>query len=360
VAFVLGILSPALVAQDTPPTQKEIQVLVDKAAAYLKKSQDADGRFAYKYGGPGITALVAAGLIRNGYSPEHPVVARALAALDKSVQKDGGVYDKGLANYTTCVAIMAFKEANTKGRYDQVIKNAGKFLKTLQFDESVIEDKDVKFGGVGYDGKSRPDLSNTQYFVEALIAAGVPPNDPAIQNALKFVSRCQNLPGETNDQPFAKLTTPDDKGGLTYNPIVTDKNPNRTPVGGLRSAGVMTYAGLKSFLHAGVDRNDPRVKAAIDWIRRHYSLDTNPGQGKSGLFYYYHTFGKAMDSWGADTFEDADGKKHLWRRELFETLKKQQREDGSWVNENGAFLENNPDLATAYALLALSYCQPKK
>ena len=57
VALILGILSPALVAQEAPPTQKEIQVLVDKAAEYLKKSQDAEGRFAYKFGGPGITAL---------------------------------------------------------------------------------------------------------------------------------------------------------------------------------------------------------------------------------------------------------------------------------------------------------------
>ena len=46
--------------------------------------------------------------------------------------------------------------------------------------------------------------------------AGVPKDDPAMQRALKFVSRCQNLPGETNDQPFAKKTTDDDKGGLTY------------------------------------------------------------------------------------------------------------------------------------------------
>src|SRR5262245_8891983 len=160
-----------------------------------------------------------------------------MAYLEKSVQKDGGVYDKKLANYTTCVALVTFTEANKKGQYDTLIKNATKFLKTLQYDDSLVEEKDAKFGGVGYDGKERPDLSNTQYFVDALLAAGVPKNDPAIQRALKFISRCQNLPGETNDQPFAKKTTADDKGGLTYNPIVSDKNKDATPEGGLRSAG---------------------------------------------------------------------------------------------------------------------------
>ncbi|MBV9123027.1 MAG: hypothetical protein JO112_06705, partial [Planctomycetes bacterium] len=100
---------------------------------------------------------------------------------------------------------------------------------------------------------------------------------------------------------------------------------------------------------------------AIGWIRAHYTLDQNPGEGQRGLFYYYHTFGKAMDALGQDQFEDASGKKHDWRRELFETLKKRQKADGSWSNDQSqAFLENNPDLCTAYALMALSYCRPAK
>jgi len=337
---------------------KEVQVLVDKARDFLKKRQGDDGSFSPKFGGPGITALVAAGLLRNGVPADDPLVAKSLAYLEKSVQKDGGIYDRKMANYTTSVALLAFADANTKGQYDAVIKNAAKFLKTLQFDEASVEDKDVKFGGVGYDGKSRPDLSNTQYFVDALIAAGVPKSDPAIQRALKFVSRCQNLPGETNDLPFAKKTTPEDKGGLVYNPVVTDKDKNLTPEGGLRSAGVMTYAGLKSFIHAGLTKDDPRVKAALDWISRHYALDTNPGQGTAGLFYYYHTFAKAMNVLGDDQFIDKAGVKHDWRKELIEMLQKKQKPDGSWSNENSAFLENNPDLATAYALLALSYTRP--
>src|SRR5947199_29007 len=80
------------------------------------------------------------------------------------------------------------------------------FLKRLQFEDDA---KDVKYGGVGYNKGDRPDLSNTQYFIDAMLAAGVPRDDPALQRALKFVSRCQNLPGETNDQPWAKKTTED-------------------------------------------------------------------------------------------------------------------------------------------------------
>ncbi|HBI42345.1 MAG TPA: hypothetical protein DDY78_05725, partial [Planctomycetales bacterium] len=102
----------------------------------------------------GVTALVVSGLLRNGYGDDDPVVAKGLAYLEKSVQKDGGVYSKGLANYTTSVALMAFQEANKGGKYDAVIKNAAKFLKGLQQDEA--DPNNPKSGGVGYDGKTPP------------------------------------------------------------------------------------------------------------------------------------------------------------------------------------------------------------
>jgi squalene-hopene/tetraprenyl-beta-curcumene cyclase len=361
-SLTLGILTliiaPAVRAADPDPA--EVRAVIDKAVSALKPMQGEDGSFAPKLGGPGITALIAAGLIRAGHAPDDPVVPKCLSYLEKNVQKDGGIYNKQLANYTTCVALMTFKDANKNGKYDAIIANATRFLKSLQSDAG--DESETKFGGVGYNGKERPDLSNTQFFVEALLAAGVPKDDPAVQNAMKFISRCQNLPGETNDRPFAKKTSADDRGGLTYNPADADdpKSKNRTPEGGLRSAGTMTYAGLKSFLYAGMSKDDQRVKAALDWIARHYTLDENPGAGQAGLYYYYHLFAKAMDALGEAEFTDAKSVKHNWRQELFEALKKRQRADGSWVNENKAFLEDRPELATAYAILALSYCVPHK
>jgi squalene-hopene/tetraprenyl-beta-curcumene cyclase len=357
-AVVAVALAVAVPLRAAGPDAAELQASVDKALDFLRTRQNEDGSFAPKLGGPGITALIVAGLIRNGVSPDHPVVEKAMKYLEKQVQPDGGIYNKQLANYTTCVALVAFRDANKNGRYDAIIANAAKFLKSLQADPG--DESDTKFGGVGYNGKERPDLSNTQFFVEALIAAGVSKDDPAVKNAMKFISRCQNLPGETNPLPFAKKTTDDDKGGLTYNPADADneKSPNRTPVGGLRSAGTMTYAGLKSFLYAGLSKDDERVKAAVDWIGRHYTLEQNPGAGTAGLYYYYLLFAKAMDALGQDEFAAKDGK-HDWRKDLFDALKKRQQSDGSWVNDNRAFLENTPELCTGYALLALSYCKKK-
>lgn len=348
-------LTGAPAQAQTGPQAKEVRAVVEKAVGYFKTSQGADGSFAPKVAGPGISALVAAGLIRYGYSPREPLLAKTLAYLEAQVQKDGGIYSKILANYTTSVALMAFKEANSDGRYDSILKNGAKFLQRLQQEGS---DQELKFGGFGYDGTKRPDLSNSAFALEALMAAGLAKDDPAVQKALKFISRCQNLPGEFNDQPFAKKTTKEDLGGFTYNPRDADDHPHRTPEGGLRSLGAMTYGGLKSFLYAGVSKDDPRVKAAVGWMRRHYTLEENPGMGQAGLYYYYHTFGKAMAALGEETFVDAAGKKHPWRRELFEALKKRQQANGSWSNAGDrTFQEANPDLATAFAVLALSYCQ---
>jgi squalene-hopene/tetraprenyl-beta-curcumene cyclase len=354
-------MQPAAVSgqEGTGAQPKEMQAVVAKAVDYLKSSQGKDGSFSPKIAGPGVTAVVVAALLRNGVSPKEPVVVKGLAYLETQAQPDGGIYSKMLATYTTAVALVAIKEANQDGKYDTVIKKAGDFLKKIQHAEDV---PDLNHGGFGYDAKSRPDTSNTAYAVEAMIAAGVPKDDPAIQRALKFISRCQNLPGpELNDQAFAKQTTEDDKGGFTYDPKLSDKSRYKTADGGLRSLGGMTYNGLKSFLYAGVGKDDPRVKAAVNWVRNHYTLEENPGMGKAGLFYYYTTFAKALDAYGEDPFVDGKGQKHMWRQELFQTLQKQQQANGSWRNAGDrGFQEDNPDLATGFALMSLSYCKSAK
>jgi squalene-hopene/tetraprenyl-beta-curcumene cyclase len=346
------------------PSADDLKAVVGKAVEYLKGAQKENGNFASdpRAGEPGLTALIAAALIKNGVPADNPVVAKALKFLEGKVQKDGGVYDRGLSNYMTCLAVVTFKEANAGGKYDKIIDNAVKYVKSLQFADGLTEDN-TSYGGAGYDrpDKGRPDLSNTQFMVEALIAAGVKKDDPVIQRALTYVSRSQNLESEFNKLAYAKKAGDADKGGFVYNLSDADnaKSPKRTAEGGLRSEGGMTYAGLKSFLYAGVSKDDKRVKAALEWVRKNYTVTENPGQKDAGLYYYYHTFAKAMDALAEDQFADAKGVKHDWRQELFDELKKRQKANGSWANSNGAFLESLPELATAFAVLALSYTKKK-
>jgi squalene-hopene/tetraprenyl-beta-curcumene cyclase len=125
----------------------------------------------------------------------------------------------------------------------------------------------------------------------------------------------------------------------------------------------MSYAGLLSFIYAGVEKEDPRVVAAVEWIRSHYTVDENPGMGAQGLYYNYHTMAKALAHWGEDPLLLPDGSEARWRKDLTEKLVSLQRIDaetslGFWINDQGRWWENNPVLATSYSLLALELALP--
>ena len=126
--------------------------------------------------------------------------------------------------------------------------------------------------------------------------------------------------------------------------------------GGLRSYGSITYAGLKSLIYAGLTESDPRVEAAVGWLRKNYSTTKNPGLGLRGLYYYYHTMSRTMDVLGGEYFADDAGVSHFWKGELIEVFSRRQRPDGSWANSNPMWFESDPNLVTGYALIVLSYC----
>ena len=353
--FVLAVVM-SLVARPIVAAEPEVKTLVAKGVQFLRTSQAEDGSFS-KEAGPGVTALVTASLLRSDLPSSDPTVSRALEYVLKHQQPDGGIYgkDSHYQNYETSLAILCLVEANTDGRYDEQIKKADGFLKKIQWDEGEGHDIDSpNYGGGGYGRHSRPDMSNTTFLVDALKAAGAGEDDPALQKALIFVSRSQNLESEHNATEFAAKVN---DGGFYYTPAAGGSSQAGTTAnGGLRSYGSMTYAGLKSMIYAGVDQDDPRVKAAYEWIQRHFTLAENPGMGQQGLFYYFHTFAKALEAIGDDEIVDANGEKHPWRQELTKRLAELQNEDGSWLNKNDRWMEADPNLVTGYALLALSYC----
>jgi squalene-hopene/tetraprenyl-beta-curcumene cyclase len=324
---------------------------------FLKTTQADDGSWT-QASSPGIGGLVTAGLLRAGARPDDPAVAKALKYLSGFIQKDGGIYEPNTShkNYETSICLLAFHAANSDGKYDQVIANAREFLKKLQWDEGEdTKPDDPKFGGAGYGRSQRPDLSNTAFLLDALKAAGVAKDDEAMKNAIIFVSRCQNLESEHNTTAFASKVN---DGGFYYTPAAGGASmAGPTENGGLRSYASMTYAGLKSMIYAGLGPNDPRVKAAVTWIKKHYTLEENPGMGQAGLYYYYHTFAKALDAMELATITDDKGTEHAWRKELGEHLLSLQKENGSWINPETRWMEADPNLTTAYVLLTLPFCE---
>jgi squalene-hopene/tetraprenyl-beta-curcumene cyclase len=357
----LAVTLPCFAAPPTAavPDAQTYQQTVDRAIQFLRSKQAPDGSFA-RTSGPGVTAVTTTGLMRVGLTPNDPMVAKALKYLESFQQKDGGIYNPrdGVPNYETSLAIVCFQEANSDHRYDKLVKQAEKFLKGIQWggENQPADQSNPAYGGAGYGKHKRPDLSNTQFFLDALKAAGDGPDDPAVQRAMIFVYRCQNLESEYNTTPFP-AKNPD--GGFYYTPAAGgDSEAGKLPNGGLRSYASMTYAGLKSMIYAGVKADDPRVKAAVKWCQMHYGLEDNPGIGKAGLYYYYQTFAKALDASGLKSIKDEKGVEHDWRQDLLAALQARQRPNGSWVNDDKHWFENEPCLVTGYALLSLSYCRP--
>lgn len=318
----------------------------------------------------GMTAMVI-GALQSVPEPRgeriQGTIDDALDWLASLQNEDGSIHQGRLANYVTSASILALAKSKDPVHL-KAVERARDYLISLQADEGEGYSSDHPFyGGIGYGGDERPDLSNLQMALEALVASGVDQDHESFQRAVKFLERCQNR-SESNDIRIVDgetITIPGNDGGAAYFPgdskagFVELEGGERIP----RSYGSMTYALLKGFVFAGLKPDDPRVEAAWSWLQENYTLDVNPGFEHSadptasyqGLFYYFHSMARALNAFGADTVETPDGKVHAWRPQLAGRLiAMQSKIDGSWVNENASrWWEGNPVLATSYAMLTL-------
>lgn len=352
-------------------TAAQAATLINQGLAWYAANQDETGGWSLGNGAmrPAITGLVAKAMVQHpDLTTETPLVAQAYEILLSYQQEDGGIYDpeQGQQNYTTAIAVMALAAADDP-KFKEPMAKAVDYLLGLQIvpgaegpDGFEIDKASPFVGGVSYGRHGRPDLSNVGFWVQALHEAGVEGENPAMQRALTFVTRTQNL-SETNPLEYAREGTND--GGFIYAPAQRDQTTPESKAGelaggGFRSYGSMTYVGFKSLLYAGLTDEDPRVKAAFGWIQDHWRLDSNPNmpakQSLEGLYYYYHAFAKALRAFGQDEIKADDGQPpHNWRAELIAALAERQQADGSWLNKEDRWGESDPNLATAYSILAL-------
>jgi squalene-hopene/tetraprenyl-beta-curcumene cyclase len=353
---LLSGMGPLPMTQAAPPdpVKTKAKAAVEKGLGYLRATQEADGSWS-RY--PAITALAVSGFLRNGKTEvNEPAVAKGIQYILRSAKPNGAIYSAdnpatALPNYNTALCVMAL--ALTKNpAYKKTIANAQKYLETSQFDEGEgVALSDPMYGGIGYGSKQdRPDLSNLQMALESLKDSGEPSSAPVFKKAITFLQRVQNRQ-ESNDQAWAK-EGPND-GGFIYDSKGRTENKSG---GAYASMGAMTYAGLKSYIYCGVNKNDPRVQSAWNWIQGHYTTAEHPGMGDASLYYYYHTMAKTLSVYGQKTITDSSGKPHDWSHELAEQIVSQQKPDGAWFNSNARFRENEPVLVTSYTLIALSYC----
>lgn len=364
-------------AADTPRTppaaftaeaslRHEVQRAIDRGLAWLRTNQHPEGWWSTR-DHPALTALALAafkGDPAGRYRQDDPDwLKKGFSYLLSCAQPDGGIHQSNLVNYNTAVSMMGLLAAN-RPEYDPVLRKARRFLLGLQVDFGEQGKLDTPFdGGIGYGTHyTHSDMGNTLAALEALYHSKRLVEDQALADArdlnweaaIHFLQSCQNLPAY-NKETWAS-DDPANKGGFIYYPGHSMAGAETNAASGrvtLRSYGSISYAGLLSYIYADLKRDDPRVTAVFDWLRRNYTLTENPGMGPQGLYYYFHTLAKALAIYGVSDLELHTGQRLNWRKELALRLLNLQQRDGSWVNDNGRWWERDPALVTSYAVLAL-------
>ncbi|MBI3858401.1 MAG: terpene cyclase/mutase family protein [Planctomycetes bacterium] len=379
--LVLALGGSAGFAAPQDDVAKKVTATYEGAADWLAGQQDASG--AWKQGAgdkavpsPAFTGLITAALggapgkLKGKYKP---VVDKSIAYLLSKVNTDGSIGEGPtgtfMKTYATGIALMAFASVERTDKVANAIRGAQAYLKNNQLKEG----KDP--GGMGYGDESPggkkgvANLSTTGFAAEGLKQSGLPQDDEFWKLVVKFVRKCQNN-SETNTDPEfvaalkAKGLSVGDDGSLFYAPIadpaaqkagirkVADKEV-------IQGYGAMTYDGLKTYIYAGLKKDSPEVKSAIDWVRKNYSMEVHPGfafdqvqrHHLRGLYHYYLVMSRGLEAYGENPFETFDGKKHDWPRELGEQLVKSVKENKLWMNDNPGWFEGDPVLVTGYVLV---------
>ncbi len=347
-ALLLAAFSTAVTAAETmdPQLREQARRAADRGLHFLREQQAEDGSWSKSVG---VTALGLRAFLdsHRGYNEsDGAFITRPVQFILSKANEDGSLSET-LQNrsYNTALALTAIAAAKNP-QYDGVIAKGQAFLTKHTVDEGEGYDPaHPYYGGIGYGGDERPDMSNQFFSLQALRATALDPQDPVWEKAILFVSRSQNR-SESNDQQWSG-----NDGGFIYMP-----GGNIEPFKGTESYGTMTAVGMISLLYAGIDKTDPRVQAGYEWFRKHYTLDTVPGTDlKDGIFYHYYAFAHCMAAFGETEVVDADGQRHNWRNDLAQKLLSLQAADGSWVNKDSPrFWQNNPQLVTAWSVNALN------
>ncbi len=363
VATVAGAGPDAPVAQSG--RRAEAFRAIEKGLAWLKQHQNSDGSWSLPEH-PALTALPLTAFLQEKKgapgAAQPPFIEKGFDFIRSKAKPDGSIYEKGLSNYNTSVCLLALLAKNDP-KDEALMRRAHDFIASLQARNMTDESLD---GGMGYGPtavsakRQHPDLDNTLMALEAIRAYRQahpqlerPAADLNWKAAIEFISRCQNLP-EKNP---AASAAPANRGGFVYYPGYSNAAPDdgSDP---LRSYGSMTYAGLLSFIYADVKKDDVRVKSAVEWLKKNFSVDENPNMGPAGFYYYLNLMSKGLTAAEIKELDTADGRKISWAAGAVRKLAALQKPDGSWSNdESGRFMEKDPVLVTSYCILSLELAQ---
>ena len=353
-----------------------LQEAIARGTAYLEARQSADGGWRSDVYGNFRAGDAVSPLALMALESEAAAFRAGCGFLDRLAAPDDG--DHGL-DYPAYTAALAVRALVRHGAERAAVDRWTAILRRHQLVERLgWRPDDAEFGGWGYaiveprkPGADElrlpllePNLSATVFAIEALRACGIAAGDPAIAGALVFVERCQNV------APVPAAADPAfDDGGFFF--VLDDAERTKAGPAGrdrhgrerFRSYGSATADGLRALLACGLPADHPRVAAARAWLERNFAADVHAGRFPEDrnvfrdacFFYYAWSAAAALEAVGSDEVRTAAGPVE-WRRALAASLVGRQAADGSWANPHAAVREDDPLVATPFAVAALRIC----
>ena len=356
--------------------------LLQKACAYLWNQQSTDGGWhsethGIMRGGESLSPFILHTLLQvpqNIYPASELQIERGLNFIRKHVNADGviGLSDPDVVdypNYATAHALLVLKQVK-QSQDKALIRKMSQYLISQQFTEARgFTPDDAAYGGWGFGETNLTDrqtghidLSHTRRILQAL--RGCNGYKKIQKKARYYLSLTQKMPTDSRLHP---TNTPHEKilfdGGFFASPITLSTNKGGIATDSIlnsnyfRSYATATCDGILGLLASGFEIKDDEVQAAVDWLSKNslwafpqgIPLD-DPDQWHEVLFYYH----LAVRSEAYSKLNQSD----LWSMKVYELLSCRQQGDGRFFNPmGGPNKEDDPLLATAFAVIALNNCR---
>lgn len=335
-----------------------------KATQFLVNQQGKDGGWhSQTYGqlkdGAGVTALALVAIsdlprdlrekltrpIERGFAFFEPGIA-----IRKTIASPDGSLD--YPTYASALWLMARKRLAIPAPAAQTTAVRDYLLAAQVAEGRGFQPDHPQYGGWDFLGQedaqgitTGTNISVTRYVLSAL--AGQEQADDrvsaAVARAKAWLVRCQQADGG-----FCFTTEP-----MSLNNKAGFRDEQRMQP---RAYGTATCDGILALLATGLNRNDDPIRKAVAWLAGRKSLELVPGfedappelGWQRGLrFYYYEGLAQVLSLL-------PEPEQTARRDALLKLLVKQQRADGSFVNDSDRMRENDPLIATPLAMTALA------
>lgn len=335
-----------------------------RGVAWLLKQQAADGgwhsqAYGQLKGGAAVTALVLdtlSQLPKESITKHEPAIDRGFQFLRAGFAKRRTIAatDGSLDFPTYGSALFLTATTRLANKSDEIQKQT-KLAREYLFGAQLLEPRGfaadhASYGGWDFLGAddaqgitTGTNVSVVAHVLEAFATDKSAAAEKSRVAAKGWLLRCQQADGG-----FAFTPEP-----MSLNNKAEFADQARTKP---RSYGTATCDGIRGLLALDLTVDDANIKRAITWLSKNPALEVVPGfealpaetEWRRGLrFYYYYGLARILPQLPA---ADRPGRQQAIERILL----KEQQADGRWQNESDRMRENDPLIATSFAVSTLA------